>query len=289
MEQPLPSELREKIPVNGVETVEANTYKTRRRVTVIADGESRELHSLKGGFHDGTEKKTTGAVYEVLFDPQTNEWLKITAPRNHGSESNILDTSADIMAASLDLAGFPELGQQVKKCSVVIDGKKTNGFWSPHIGPSLETMIRIYSAAKRTMEPQSFAQFSLEAKGFFSEAYAVGLDHAIKLYLKYGYWTQDANPGNILFRINEEIGDLNPVLIDFVGKHQYRQRGVFEYLGQLKTAFSNQALKHAIKFDLDLEQYRPMCEKERAGRPIGQRRVFQSAPVTTDLKDQDLF
>ncbi|OGH07741.1 MAG: hypothetical protein A2W22_03275 [Candidatus Levybacteria bacterium RBG_16_35_11] len=278
MEQPLPHELRERITTNNIELVEANTYKPRRKVNVIADGQARVVHSLKGGFEDGVEKKTTGAVYEVFFDPETNEWLKITTPKSHGSESKALDRDADIMAASLILAGFPDLAEKVKKCNVVIEGKSTNGFWSPHIGPSLEAMIRVYRSAKKTMDLERYIQFEKEAKKFFSEAYTSALDHAIQLYLKHGCWTQDANPGNILFRANEVTGELKPVLIDFVGKHQYRQEGVFEYLTQLRTLFLNHANRHGITFDLGLEPYRELCATERPGRPLSQRRILQAAP-----------
>lgn len=276
MEQIPPPEFREKIAEKQSPKVEANTYKTRRIVCVQIEGRDRFFHSVKGGFEDEIEKKTTGAVYEILFDPITNEWLKITTPKTNGSESKNLDKSADIMKASLELAGFDDLADQIVKCKVKIRGKETNGFVSPHIGPSLETMIRMYRDAKRTMDPERYSKFGIEAKAFFSNAYASALNHSVQLYLKHGYWTQDPNPGNILFRVNEQTGELKPITIDFTGKHQTRQPGVFEYLGQLQANFNNQAAKHGIRFDLNLEEYRRICQTERPGRPISERRIFQA-------------
>jgi hypothetical protein len=261
---PLPPEFQERINSARKIVVDANSYGTRSIVPIEISGQTRSWHSVKGGIEAG--KTTIGPAYEIFFDPETNEWLKIRAPKSEKGTSTILDRSADIMAASLKLAGFDDLADKIVKCTVGIRGRETNGFISPHVGPSLETLIRMYREAKRTMGQAELRGYERDARQFFSNAYAAALDQSIRLYLQHGYWTHDANPGNILFRENDQ-GELKTINIDFVAKLQVRQQaGVFEYVNQLYQLFKTHAIKHNITFPFETEDYRHLCSVDRPGK-----------------------
>ena len=199
--------------------VEANTYGTREIVQLKIDGEESEWHSVKGGAGPSRhyDKPLELVRYGIFYDPKTRTWLKILPPESIGAKQfgkaeERLRKSALQQRVALTVSGLPELAEQIKEVEVEIDGRRVYGFTSPHIGPSLEHVLSELTGSKRPKE------LTPDAKTLFSDIYAIAADQAEKLYLDFGIWTADPNPGNILLRFTEE--GIRVVLIDFANKIQ---------------------------------------------------------------------
>lgn len=213
----------EKVFHSTQSTVEANSYRTRGQpIEVTANGRKGSWHSLKGGLTRTTEHKDLqrSLSYEVLFNPESKEWLKMVPPIAHrldiyGRMADRLKTSAAHERTALEIAGLPRLVDKVEDCELDVKGQETYGFISPHIGPSLEYIIYGLTGEKKPRELPE------EAKGFFSQVYSIACDQAERLYLHHGIWMADPNPGNIL--LHEGDRGVHVVLIDFSNSDQVKE------------------------------------------------------------------
>lgn len=231
--------------ISSTTLTEANTYRTKSVRKLTVEGVEGEWHSVKGGLRADLERSRTPSEYisyGVLFNPKTQTWLKVVPPEAEGSPDqdrleNILRRSVIQQRIALQLAGLPDLATQVKEVEVEIDGKNVYGFTSPHIGPSLEYIM--YETTKSWRGRVD----NLDAVDFFSQAYSIAADQAEKLYLEYGIWTSDPNPGNILLRQGEK--GIHVVLIDFSNRlqeHEYlyarvskERYGSEKYIDKIKS------------------------------------------------------
>lgn len=215
-------------PFTGFTLTEANSYRTKAINNLTVDGTQGEWHSVKGGLRSdqdrGGQTPSEYISYGVLFNPQTRTWLKVVPPEAIGNPNQeklekTLRKSVDQQRAALQVTGLPDLAGQIREVEVDMDGKKVYGFTSPHIGPSLEYIL--YKTTKswrgRVKNP--------DAVDFFSQVYSMAADQAERLYLEFGIWTSDPNPGNILLRQDEN--GIHVVLIDFSNRLQE-----YEYLYQ---------------------------------------------------------
>jgi hypothetical protein len=202
--------------------VEVNTYRTKSVHELSVDGIAGQWHWVKGGINpENTDYETSGGTirYELLFNPETNTWLKIVSPKSYGTKTEEtvvkrLKKSMVQQQMALEVAGLPHLRDQVKDVEVDIDGKTVYGYVAPHIGPSLESRIFSETGRRKSMN------ISPELSDFISQVYSTAADQAEKLYLDFGIWFSDPNPGNILLR--EEPDGIHVVLIDFSNKTQER-------------------------------------------------------------------
>lgn len=225
MEIAVPEELKEVLSrPEIVSIIEANSYRTRRILTLDINGETGQWHSLKGGVNTLSAMSTEGKlipIYEVLFNPETRQWLKVVPPEttSQAKLGTRLKESISITQASLRVSNLPELADQVKECRVdmedkfIRERKNVQGFVSPHIGPSLEYYLRLIKGPKDVVPDN--------ARTFFSQAYQIAFEHARALYENYGFWTEDPNPGNILLYHKDE--GIHVVLIDFSNRKQHAE------------------------------------------------------------------
>lgn len=262
----LPLELA--LPSVSMEFVKANSYFTRRVYTLKLGESTGDWHSVKGG---QTVSKTArqGNQPEILFNPDTMQWLKV-ANSSNTREARYIGNSAKIIQASLRLGGMDDLAEQVQTHAVDIRGQHLPGFVSPHVGPSVETMLSFLTHARTTMPKRQFEQTRRDARRFFGHIYKIAFDQAVRLYLENGYWTGDPNPGNIVFNTDGEDASVRVAMIDFGTKTQIRKPGYFRYIEQLHLFFRDQATKHSIPFEYDIERYRAEC---KADRPLKQQAV----------------
>ena len=97
------------------------------------------------------------------------------------------------------LSGMTDLVDRCKTCVIECDGEKRFGFLTPHIGKSLQSLMRDEKSMTREKA---------------RKIYRGGLELAYTLLTKYGYYFDDSNFGNVIVR-----GDLNDLwevtLIDF--------------------------------------------------------------------------
>lgn len=202
--------------------VEVNSYRTRRVFELTVDGVTSKWHSVKGGVNPRVERfRTAGETvpFELLFNPETDTWLKIVSPQTYGTEMQDavverLKKSRLHQQVALDIAGLSYLSEQVKDVEVEMEGKKVYGFTSPHIGPTLESQIFLETGTRKPDEMSS------ELSDKLAYVYSVAANLAEVLYLNHGIWFADPNPGNILLR--EEPDGLHVVLLDFSNKRQER-------------------------------------------------------------------
>ncbi len=194
--------------------VEVNKFKTRGEpLSLNINGETADWHSVKGGLREskrGVVQSKQGG-YEILFNPQTSEWLK-AIPEGNGKAEKHLRKSVIMAKDALEVAGLPELTEQIKETSVVIRGKQHYGFISPHLGESVDHYRE--ASKQKGYNPK-------EVEELITAVYETAYDQAVQLYAKHGHWMDDPNPGNILLHETPE-GDLKVVLIDFANKIQHR-------------------------------------------------------------------
>ncbi|MBI4036172.1 hypothetical protein HY383_04445 [Candidatus Daviesbacteria bacterium] len=212
----LPTELREALTSSPVLRIEANGYRTREIVPVRTNDKLADWHSLKGEINveKGPQRHSTDPSFEVLFDPLTQRWLKIAPPHAHHFNTYVhkLQLSSRIGRIALDIAGLPDLANQFEDAKVEIRGRETFGFISPHIGPSLEYLLKTL---------KSGSSKPTEAKQFLTAVYTQAFWQALRLYLGYGFWTYDPNPGNILIRNGDNKLFIAP--IDFSSPGQAKE------------------------------------------------------------------
>lgn len=198
-------------------SVDINTYRTREILDLTIDGTDSKWHSVKGGVSPENVSDPSSIKYPLLFNPETNTWLKIVAPQVYGTEAEEIAVSRLKKAkyqqeVALELAGLGHLKDSIKDVEVEIAGKKVYGYTAPHIGPSLESRIFAETGRRKGIN------ISPELSDLITYVYSSAADQAEKLYLDYGIWFSDPNPGNILLR--EEPDGIHVVLIDFSSKHQ---------------------------------------------------------------------
>lgn len=263
---PNSNEIREALAVSPISHTEANTYRTRFLTRFKIDGIESEWHSVKGSIDPSKreESSTTpdSLKYGVFYNPDTRAWLKIVPPESIGtSQQEILETrlrrSALQQKMSLVVSGLPDLANQVKDVEVNTDMGTVYGFTTPNIGPSLESFIFSVAGKRRSNElPKNIIDF-------LSNAYSMATDQAEKLYLNFGIWMADPNPGNILLRPDEN--GIHVVLIDFSNKLQDQDhlftgipkdkyQTLTSYMGKLKSSL----LGNVRRLDQRFKWY---CEK----------------------------
>jgi hypothetical protein len=252
---PAPIEVKEK--VNHSESFfEANAFKSKGRATLEVNGLTGEWHIMKGKlspYKDQKGNETSTPNYIVLYNPMSHEWLKIVPPQISGSPSypilqERLAKSVDIGRKALQIAGLPELADQFQETKVMIRGEEVYGFTSPHIGPSLQYILRSIRS------PEGNGHTS-EDPSFFSQVYEASFDQAARLFLEHGVWTQDPNPGNIL--LHEKDGKIKVGIIDFSNRiqtrHNRKSQGVA--LKELANIFSHTTSDLGIPFAPDIGSY----------------------------------
>lgn len=215
----LETEPRIRVPV---EKVRANTYQTREIRELKINDVKESWHSVKGGVlpeHIDTldPVRASGVTFEILHEPESSRWLKIVPPEasHYKTLAERLRFSAAIMRRSLVISGLPDQAERVKDCLVDVRGRKVYGFISPHLGPSVEFLLKSISGKKRPTDvPKEF-------KEVISLLYKRAFSHAADLYLGNGYWVSDPNPGNIIL-FGGNIDEMEVVLIDFSNKSQRR-------------------------------------------------------------------
>lgn len=241
----------------GLRTVEANSYRTRGEpVPVVINGVTSEWHSLKGGLNperDST-KNLEHVKYEVLFNPDTNTWLKIVPPeKNSERAKNILKKSVTIARAACVVANLPELADKIEEHEVEIRGKKVYGFESPHMGQSIEYYAK---EALRRGDDKS------EIKKFISNVYDIALQQAIRLLEEYGYWTDDPNPGNIL--LHQKDDEYHVLLIDFSNRQQEKStnpESIPPHVASPDQRDAIVALRHKRNIEVLHQKFIQQCEK----------------------------
>ncbi|MBA3724114.1 MAG: hypothetical protein H0W89_04485 [Candidatus Levybacteria bacterium] len=204
---------RGELPKPSFQTVEANSFRTRGEpLPIEISGITSDWHSVKGGINPKSEgaKNVSAANFEVLYNPETNQWLKIVPPEVTGEKAKkILKKSVKIAKAACIVAGLSEIADEIKEHEVMVRGKKAYGFVSPHMGQS------IYHYAKGALFRQDDKD---EVKELVSTVYNIAFQQAVRLYEEYGYWTDDPNPGNILLHAKGD--QYHVVLIDFSNNQQ---------------------------------------------------------------------
>lgn len=205
-------------PLLDFNKIEANSYWTKSISEISVNGVLGQWHLVKGSARTPEEAAPGDQIkYEVFFDPSTNTWLKIIPPEaindpRYGEFEGRLRKSALQQKMALLVAGLPELAGQVNEAEVEIGGKRVYGFTTPHIGPSLEHLIFSLTGKRKSKD------LPPRVGGLLSDVYSIAADQAEKLYLQFGIWTTDLNPGNILLRFDEN--GVHVVLIDFSNKIQ---------------------------------------------------------------------
>jgi hypothetical protein len=235
---PIPSEIGERIRSDHFETGTANSYRKRYSTELeVRDDEQgvttvkkQEWYSLKGGISQEGLRNGSGANYEILFNPKTSEWLKTIPPEvrqtKHGREmySRLLE-AIECGKKALAVAELPHLIETFRSVQVVdTNGQTSDGFISPHIGPSLEYFIWALTQTRNRTDISSYGQDVIE---FFQKVYYEAFFQAVDLYFRYGVWMDDPNPGNIL--LHEREDKVCTVLIDFSNAKQ-RQDHMFVHL-----------------------------------------------------------
>lgn len=208
---------REELFAPPMRIEQANSYRTRGEpLQLVVNGAPGEWHSMKGGFHPGAEQQNKAhlrnAAFEVFYNPDTQQWLKTAAPEKNLSrpEQTIhatLRTSAEVARLALEIADLPDLADQIKHCVVDAGSQTSYGFVSPHIGPTLEFLIRTLRA--------DYQRKATDFPDFFSNVYTDAFDQAVLLYLNHGYMHADPNPGNIALHRSDAGDTYHVVLIDF--------------------------------------------------------------------------
>lgn len=216
MEVQVPQEI-ERLSSSAFSKVDVNTYKTRGEpLQLVVSGNQGVWHSLKGGINRQVAHRATQiteVTYETLFNPQTNSWMKLVPPESSDPAlEERLRVSATIQRVALQLAGLPHLAKEVVDQQIQMLGREVYGFSSPHLGPSLQYY------QKRLATPTEAYKIVGWAKTFFEDIYKLAFDQAVQLYLHYGYWYNDPNPGNIVLHHGEH--GVYVVLIDFANKLQ---------------------------------------------------------------------
>lgn len=200
-----------------IASVEVNTYKTRGEpFPVVIEGEERLWHSVKGGIGKGKNGPVTGGSFEILYNPETDTWLKIVPPETSNSDrlTQRLKTSVGILKVALEIAKLPELVSKIDEFdNIDIRNGQTYGFISPHFGPTVEFFMRTLKRTGQKPTP--------EALKFFSDVYKISFVQAVSLFLDYECWMQDPNPGNILL-VGRPNNMLQVVNTDFANSTQIR-------------------------------------------------------------------
>lgn len=266
----------------------ANSYGTRGRpYEIVVNGNMEIWHSLKGGKNPTKETPLDdiNASYEVLWSPATKRWLKLVPPEVKNNLSNYqklqdrLSLSSTIAKRALEVAGLPHLTDSISECSVEIRGEETSGFTSAHIGPSVQYLLERFSESN----PIPGQEIDTDS---FSEIYKIAFDEAAFLYLRYGYWMDDPNPGNIILR--DEADGVHVVLIDFSNQAQtemidfgipadkmlpekYKEKMdklLFKNVIRLHDKFAKQCANYGIPFAPDLDYYRENSYNIASEKPM---------------------
>ncbi|MBU3979370.1 hypothetical protein KKE68_06780 [Patescibacteria group bacterium] len=185
------------------------------------------------------------APFDVLFNPDKQQWLKIVPPDAKAYEKNrkLLSEGAKMVRISLATSGLLNYAEKVEECNVKIDGNSTVGFKTNHLGPTQDFIIRQLSKSKTGVDPEtekSLSSVSIEA-----------FNLAAVLYVEHGIWTADPNLGNIVLNF-DDLENVKVTLIDFEKPPQYRKvnRNGFSDLFKL---FKNEAEKSGISISSDHE------------------------------------
>lgn len=235
----------------------ANSYKTRAIIDLVINGKQEAWHSLKGGILEQNKvdyKKLKGITYLVLYNPESNLWLKMVPPETvqKSTEGLALRLKRSVPAAkkALRIAGLPDIAEQLMNCKIIITGKTVDGFISPHIGPSVDYYLK-------KLLPKG-EQIDVNAKDFLSEVYRIAFNQALRLYLNHNVWVDDPNPGNILMHFDQN--NIRVVLIDFANNKQTarttfektfperRSEQLLKKMQQLYESFRVQSTRHGLEF-----------------------------------------
>lgn len=258
METPVSVDLKELLgSVTSEIRVEANAYRTRSVYQLELNGRSDEWHSVKGGLNPQkfatNPTRVDDVSYEVFFNPITKQWLKVVPPEATQSDllTKRLNLACEIGKAALDVAGLGYLIPTFETMDVNLRGSKNRAFLSPHLGPSLQYFItQVGQGPRHLFTPP-------EHRELFRRIFGIAFEQAKELYLKYGYWTKDPNPGNIILH---PTGDsCRVVLIDFTSKHQLsdnrfehipdperRQKQADKLMRRLKQVFQDECRTYSV-------------------------------------------
>lgn len=249
----------------GVESVRANTYVTKRVIDIrLGDQPPQKWHLVKGGIRNETTlPEGHTPTYEIYYNPDTNQWLKLVP--SVGRDIDIkdlerrLDEGTTVVQGSLRISNLPEIAEQIsflKDAITLPNGQRVSGQISPHIGFSLEQILLDEVKTSKPNAAQA-ENLSIETRARLAEYYQAAFNIALRLYLQHGYYTDDPNPGNILVAEDAQ-GNPRVALIDFAGKRPIR-----DYLQRRNIP--------------DLEQ---IPELEREGKRDGFRRRLHNKLLT---------
>lgn len=218
-----------------IERVEVNTYKGRSLVEITVGGQKQEWFSVKGGVSESKEFRSHDTPsYEIFYNPQTHSWMKtlpiLTADQkatipNHLEQLDLqLRLSVDMQRKAMELAGVGHLAHPLRLDTIALpDGTQQIAFVSPHLGDSLEYGFIQSLPNKKKPERIKYSTLRDDVKAWARNIYHVVFQDAVALYLRYDYWTEDPNPGNILFhrRGEGDTAENFPFLIDFANRRQH--------------------------------------------------------------------
>ncbi len=241
--------------------VNANMFRTKRKVQAEHSEltEANNWHLVKGGLNSSKSESVNppSAALAILFNPVTLEWIKALPPNVplQKDQDKRIKNEVMIIRASLEISGLSKLQNHVKELeNLFLDGHPVFGFLTPHFGPSLDALLyQVDNGSYNVTEKQLTAEIS----GYI---YNQAFEHACQLCLKYGFWVQDPNPGNVI--ISYENGMFNDaLLIDFASGRQIaptfvgqkyqepearKARFVRLFKEELCPLFNREATKHSI-------------------------------------------
>lgn len=214
----------DRVDINGFTTIDKK----------MVEGET--WHKVKGW---------GDAPFEILYNPDRQQWLKIVPPKaeDYEKKRKLLMEGVKIVRTSLATSGLQNYADKVEECNVKIDGIPTYGFKANHIGPTQDFLIRKISKNKTGIEPETARSLS--------NVYIGAFNLAAVLYVEHGVWTADPNAGNIVLNFDTP-NDVKITLIDFEKTPQYKiiNKNGFSDLFKL---FKNEAEKCGISISKENE------------------------------------
>ncbi len=216
------------------EDVEVNTFRRRKTLTLRMNGRQQEWFSVKGGASEKKFAPNATPTYEICYNPVTGEWLKMlpaltpeqraTIPIHLEQLDKQLRLGVTMQKRAMELAGVGHLAHQLRLETVTLpDGAEQIAFISPHFGDSLEYCFIESLPGRKKPEKITFHTLHDDVKAWAQKVYHAVFQDAVALYLRYGYWTEDPNPGNILFhRVGKgDTSEMFPFLIDLTSSRQH--------------------------------------------------------------------
>lgn len=241
--------------LSSITKVEVNGYETRGpRQCLEINGKRQMWHSVKGGVAEGKR-----GSYEILYNPEINEWLKMVpfGARNAEGLENKLRRGADVGRKVLEKSGLVNIALRLQEGEIRTERGTVYGFTTPHIGPTQEFILK----ERYSLKPDQ----ARVAEELVEKIHATSFHLAARLYLEHGIWTGDPNPGNLVAYFNKR--GVTVTIIDFATWPNRKYNGDILYknldetdvyleknLSALYKGFKEQADIHKIPFSRDSKE-----------------------------------